>query len=94
MGILVHQSAYAKKVLEKFNINKAYPQKTPMIVCTLKNDKDPFRPKQEGEEVLGAKYPYLITIGAFMYLENNTRPDITFAVNYLVRHSATPTMRH
>jgi hypothetical protein len=25
MGILIHQTAYVKKVLEKFNMNKAYP---------------------------------------------------------------------
>jgi hypothetical protein len=29
-----------------------------------------------------------------MYLANNTRPEIVFAVNCLARHSATPTMRH
>jgi hypothetical protein len=65
-GILVYQSAYVKKVLEKFNMDKAYPQRTPMIVRTLKNDKDPFSPKQVGEEVLGAEYPYLSAISALM----------------------------
>jgi hypothetical protein len=29
-----------------------------------------------------------------MYLTNNTRPNIAFTVNYLVRHNAAPTMRH
>jgi hypothetical protein len=29
-----------------------------------------------------------------MYLANNARPDIAFAVNLLARYSATPTMRH
>jgi hypothetical protein len=29
-----------------------------------------------------------------MYLANNTRPDITFAVNLLARYSAAPFMRH
>jgi hypothetical protein len=29
-----------------------------------------------------------------MYLANNTRPDIAFAVNLLARYSATPIMRH
>ena len=29
-----------------------------------------------------------------MYLANSTRPDIAFAVNMLVRHSAAPTKRH
>jgi hypothetical protein len=43
--ILIHQSTYVKKVLEKFNIDKAYPQRTPMIIRALEKDKDPFRPK-------------------------------------------------
>jgi hypothetical protein len=58
-GILIHQSAYAHKVLSKFNMDKAYPSKTPMIVHTLERDKDPFRPRVEGEEILGPEYPYL-----------------------------------
>jgi hypothetical protein len=29
-----------------------------------------------------------------MYLTNNTRPDIAFAVNCLARHSTAPTMCH
>jgi hypothetical protein len=54
MSILVHQSAYIQKILEKFNMDKAYSARTPMIVRTLEKDKDPFRPKEEeGEEVLG-----------------------------------------
>jgi hypothetical protein len=65
-----------------------------MIVCALEKDKDPFRPKQEREEVLGAEYPYLSAIGTLMYLANNTRFDIAFTVNCLVRHSASPTMYH
>jgi hypothetical protein len=93
-GILVHQFAYVKKVLEKFNMDKAYPQRTPMIIRALENDKDPFRPKQEGEEVLGAEYPHLSAIGALMYLANNTRSDIAFKVNCLARHSVAPTMHH
>jgi hypothetical protein len=50
MGILVHQFAYAKKVLEKFNMDKAYPQRTPMIIHALEKDKDPFKSKQEREK--------------------------------------------
>jgi hypothetical protein len=93
-GILVHQSAYVQKVLSKFNMINAYPSKTPMIVRSLEKDKDPFRPREDGEEVLGPEYPYLSAIGALMYLANNTRPDIAFAVNLLARHSAAPTKRH
>jgi hypothetical protein len=92
-SILVHQSAYVQKVLKKFNMDKAYSARTPMVVHALEKDTDPFRPKEE-EEVLGQKYLYISAIGALMYLANNTRPDITFTVNYLARHSMTPTMHH
>jgi hypothetical protein len=64
-----------------------------MVVRALEKDIDQFRPKQE-EEVLRPEYPYLSVIGALMYLVNNSRPDIAFAVNCLVRHSTSPTMRH
>jgi hypothetical protein len=65
-----------------------------MVVHALQNDKDPFRLKEEGEDVLGQEYTYLSVIGALMYLANNTRPDIAFVVNCLARHNAAPTMRH
>jgi hypothetical protein len=94
MGILVHQSGYIKKVLEKFNIDKAYLLRTSKIIRALKNDTDPFMLKQEGEEVLGVEYTYLSVIGALMYLTNNIRPDIVFAVNWLLRHSAAFIMHH
>ena len=93
-GILVHQSVYVQKVLEKFNIDKSYPAKSPMVVRSLDLEKDPFRPREEGEEVLGSEYPYLSLIGALMYLANSTRFDIAFAVNLLARHSAAPTKSH
>jgi hypothetical protein len=75
-------------------MDKDYPVITPMIVRVLEKDKDLFKPREEGEDVLGQEYPYLSVIGALMYLTNNTRPDIAFASNCLVRHSATPTTRH
>ena len=93
-GILVHQMTYTKKVLERFNMSKAHPLKTPMVVRSLDEDKDPFRPRSEDEKVLGPEVPYLSAIGALMYLANCTRPDIAFAVNLLARYSAAPTRRH
>jgi hypothetical protein len=66
-------------------MDKAYSTKTLMVVRALEKDTDPFRPKEVGEEVLGQEYPYLSVIGVLMYLANNTRPDIAFAVNCLTR---------
>jgi hypothetical protein len=93
-GILVHQSAYIQKVLEKFKMDKAYPSKTSMVIRALEKDTNPLRPREEGEEVLGSKYPYLGAIGALMYLANNTRHDIAFVVNLLARYNVVPTMHH
>ena len=93
-GILVHKSAYIQKILQKFNMDKSYPSKTPMVVRSLDMNKDQFRLKDEDEELLGTEVPYLSAIGALMYVANCTRPDIAFAVNLLARHSAAPTKRH
>jgi hypothetical protein len=75
-------------------MDKSYPTKTSMVVRSLDVEKDPFRPREEGEEILGPHVPYLSVVGALMYLANSTRLDIAFAVNLLARHSAAPTKRH
>jgi hypothetical protein len=94
IGILVYQSAYVQKILEKFNMDKVYSTRTPMIVCVLKKNKNPFKPREEGEEVLEQEYTYLSAIGALMYLANNMRHNIAFIVNCLARHSAALTIRY
>jgi hypothetical protein len=93
-GVFMHQSTYTKRALGKFNMDKCHPLKTPMVVRSLEADKDPFKPKEDDEKVLGPEVPYLNAIGALMYLANCTRPDIAFAVNLLARYSAAPTRRH
>ena len=65
-----------------------------MVVRLLEPHKDPFRPKELDEKILGPEVPYLNAIGTLMYLAQCTRPDITFAVNLLVRFSFEPTRRH
>jgi hypothetical protein len=87
-GILVYQSAYIQKILQKFNMDKSYPSKTPMIIRSLDRNKDQFRSKDEDGELLGPEVPYLSATGALMYVANCTRPDIAFTINLLARHSA------
>jgi hypothetical protein len=93
-GIFIYQTTYVQKVLEKFNLDKSYLTKTPMVVRSLDVEKDPFRPREEEEEILGPHVSYLSAVGALMYLANSTRPDIVFAVNLRARHSAEPTKRY
>ncbi|XP_075106938.1 uncharacterized protein LOC142179937 [Nicotiana tabacum] len=54
-----------------------------MAVRSLAINKDPFRPHENDGELLGDETPYLSAIGALMYLANNTRPDITFAMQVI-----------
>ncbi|KAL5560312.1 hypothetical protein UlMin_036523 [Ulmus minor] len=75
-------------------MDKANPLSTPMVVRTLNVEKDPFRPCEDNEDIVGPEVPYLSAIGALMYLANCTRPDIAFAVNLLARFSSSPTRRH
>jgi hypothetical protein len=44
-AILIHQSIYVQKILEKFNMDKAYMSKTLMIVRALEEYTDPFQPR-------------------------------------------------
>ncbi|KAL6530068.1 hypothetical protein OROMI_028713 [Orobanche minor] len=93
-GILIHQSAYVQKMLRRFNMDKAHPVSTPMIGRSLDIKKDPFRPKEDDKELLGAEIPYLSAIGALLYLAQCTRPNIAFSVNLLARFSSALTQRH
>ncbi|CAM9003245.1 unnamed protein product [Rhodiola kirilowii] len=93
-GIFVHQSSYTERILKRFNMDKSYPVSTPMVVRSLNVTKDPFRPREDDEELLGPEVPYLSAIGALMYLTTCTRPDIAFSVNLLARYSSSPTRRH
>ncbi|CAM8937033.1 unnamed protein product [Rhodiola kirilowii] len=93
-GIFVHQSNYTKKIIKRFTMDKSNPLSTPMVVRSLDVNKDPFRPCEESEEILGQEVPYFSAIGALRYLTNCTRPDIAFAVNLLARFSSAPTKRH
>ena len=75
-------------------MDKSHLLSSPMVVRSLEVTKDPFRPKEKNEELLGPEVPYLSAIGALMSLANYTRPDIAFSVNLLARYNSAPTKRH
>ena len=78
-GVLIYQSSYTEKVLKRFYMDKSHPLSSLMVVRSLEVTKDPFRPKEENEELLGPEVPYLSAPIALMYLANYTRPDIAFS---------------
>ena len=89
--IFVHQLYYIAKVIKRFYMDKSHPLNTPMVVRSLNVKTDLFRPREDDEELLGPEAPYLSAIGALMYFTSNTRLDISFAVNLLVRYSSSLT---
>ena len=75
-------------------MDKAHPLSTPIVGRSLDVKKDPFRPQEDDEEILGPEVLDLSAIDALMYLANYTWPNIAFAVNLLARYSFAPTRRH
>ena len=63
-------------MLCRFNEDKEKPSSTHMVVRLLDAKRDPFHPKEDDEEILEPKVPYLSAIGALLYLAQCIRPDI------------------
>ena len=82
-NIKVGQSAYAKKILEKFGMSRCRPCSTPIT----KSEKELNGNETEQEDV---KFPYRSAVGALMYLMTGTRLDIAYAVGVASRSLENP----
>ena len=91
-SLLLHQQTYTRKLLRTFNMENANALSAPMIGKS-RTEEDPYR-TAEIDEAEVDKSQYLAVVGALLYLATNTRPDISFAVSVLARHSQKPTARH
>ena len=61
-GVLVHQPTYIKKILNRFNMDKAHPLSSSMVVRSLDVKNDSFRPCEKGEKFLVLKYHILVPL--------------------------------
>ena len=75
-------------------MDKSHPLFTLMVEISLTYIKITFRSQKNDEEFLGDETPYFSVIVALMYLANNTRATICFAISLLARFNSFPTKRH
>jgi len=88
--ISLSQSHYIDDLLERFQMDKARPVKTPLTPGTELSQLIPT----ESEKTLMQTVPYLSAVGALQYLATMTRPDIAYAVSYLGRFNHNPHPDH
>jgi hypothetical protein len=54
-------------MLKRFNMDKAHPLSTPMVVRSLDVKKDFYRPQENNEKILGPEVPYLSTLEQILF---------------------------
>ena len=88
-GIFVNQSSYTEKILKNFDFATVNIASTPMEKGMLTREED-----HVNDHLLDRSIPYRQAIGSLLYLSTISRPDISFAVNYLSRFSSKPKNSH
>jgi hypothetical protein len=83
-ALFVHQEAYAKRILEKFNMSDAKHVSTPL-------EKDYAETVSTNASVqLRGQVPYREAIGSLMFLATGTRPDLSHAVRAVASKMSSP----
>lgn len=88
-GIFINQPEYTRKILENYEFDKLNAKSTPMEPGMSTYDENFVN----NEPLEGTK-PYREAIGSLLYLSSISRPDISFAVNYLSRFNSNPMKNH
>ncbi|KAK9701256.1 Reverse transcriptase (RNA-dependent DNA polymerase) [Popillia japonica] len=83
--IFVSQAKYTKSILQRFKFDTMNATATP-IERGMLTDEGNF----VNDRPLSKSVPYREVIGSLLYLATISRPDISFAVNYLSRFNSKP----
>lgn len=90
--ISIDQTEYIEEILERFNMSECNPAITPLDP-NQKLDKE-MSPKTQQEVAGMEKVPYREALGALMFLNQGTRPDIASAITSLGRFVMNPGKVH
>ena len=86
-SIVMEQSKYVDKILERFNMTNCKTKPTP---CPLGINKDLGKYSQ----LLENNTLYREIVGSLIYLMTNTRPDISYVITLLGQYMSKPTVAH
>lgn len=89
-GIKLDQEIYAQQILEEFAMQDCKAKETPMVHDMQTQFDDDIIPELDKKE----HRLYRRLIGRLMFLATATRPDISYAVNWLAQYLATPRTIH
>lgn len=81
IGLHIGQKIYAQKLLEKFDMHEAGHSPSPLPIDIFSGEEGKF---------FDSTY-YRKAIGSLLYLSNNTRPDLAYAVCALSQKNSEPT---
>ncbi|KAH9686503.1 hypothetical protein KPL70_014374 [Citrus sinensis] len=84
-GLILSQTHYVDKILEKINKDDNTMSKTPL-------DTSIHLSKNRGEDISQVEYARII--GSLMYLTSCTRPDLAYTVSKLSRYTSNPETDH
>lgn len=89
--IFLDQSLYIDDFLHMYGFKDVRPVATPTSGHPLSKTQCPV---EQSEKDAMAKHPFRNIIGSLRYLEQCTRPDISFALNRLSRYQINPGLPH
>lgn len=87
--MLITQSTYIDKILQRFGMSDAKTCSTPMELPSSKSTSVSM-----DHDELATDVPYRQAIGSLMYLVTGTRPDIAYAVGKLAQYCEQPLRSH
>ena len=88
-SVRMSQNEYCKSILERFSMTNCNPQDTPCV----SNVFDELR-SHINSPLLENPTPFRALVGSLLYLQQVTRPDISFITNVLGRQMSKPTDFH
>lgn len=85
-SIHIHQEAYIKKILNRFNMAECKTVSTPIDCGQNLGD--------FVNDEIDSTYPYREAVGSLMFLAIGTRPDISYAIGVVSRYLEHPSPAH